>query len=75
MVGDADGGGVGGTGKARRWAKVSLPLLLLALISSVAGSAFAFSHVRPRRCSTARFCDAIAVTWSVEAPSVGAPCR
>ena len=36
MVGDADGGGVGGTGKTRRWAKVSLPLLLLALIGSVA---------------------------------------
>ena len=55
VVGDADGSGVGGTGKARRWAKVSLPLLLLALIGSVAASAFAFSHVRPRRCSTARF--------------------
>ena len=49
VVGDADGGGGGSMGKARRWAKVlpdpsccpALPLLLLALIGTVA---FAFSR-------------------------------
>ena len=49
VVGDADGGGGGGTGNARRWAEVlpdpsccpALPLLLLALIGTVA---FAFSR-------------------------------
>ena len=34
VVGDADGGGVGGTGKTRRWAKVGHATALLALIGS-----------------------------------------
>jgi len=53
VVGDADGGGGGSMGKARRWAKVlpdpsccpALPLLLLTLIGTVA-SVFVLASVR-----------------------------
>ena len=73
VVGDADGGGGGGAGNARRWAKVFpdpsccpvLPLLLLALISTVA-SALAFA--RPPAALLQCGADTIAVTLLLAPP-------
>mmetsp|Transcript_28710 Transcript_28710/g.86929 ORF Transcript_28710/g.86929 Transcript_28710/m.86929 type:complete len:296 (-) Transcript_28710:274-1161(-) len=77
VVGDADGGGGGGSmGKARRWAKnlpdpsccPALPLLLLALIGTVA-----FSFSRPPAALLQCGPDAIAVTRSIEAGAATRP--